>query len=473
MHRLDGVSTYLLLREEAGGYQHTLKIGIFDTSSFPGGWDFDRFKQGFERGMELLPIFRCKVMRVPLGLHRPVWVEDPEFSVGYHLRYASCPPPGDNKALCALISQIYAYRLDPTKPLWQTWVIDGLADKQVAIVTLLHHAYTDGTGAARLMERFFKPEPGDGMPEMMTWHAEEAPGKLALVLASLRDIPGSLVTALPRVIKGMRQMRRVNRQYADSGGGSAPNPFRDSRDSPFNILLSHERTFVFETFDFSPIRATSKAFGVTVNELFLAIVADVFRQFMLERGYDADKGPLLATIPLERRPPVEQDDMVGNKTSADYLWLPVHLADPVERLHYAHVSSETMKAHFKAIEGADPGSIMEILPLFFFRLPDWIVKHRKYAIGQNANALLSNVKGPSSPLYWGKIPMTNWISMGQINQGTAINTTVWSYAGKFNLCVMADKKLLPDGWAMMDHFRESFDLYKDLANRPEKLAAST
>lgn len=472
MRRLDGVSTTHWLNTKPKEYHHTLKIGIFDTSKVPGGWDYERFKEGIIKGMEFHPIFRCKVMQVPFGLHRPVWVEDSEFDIDYHMRYVSCPEPGDNKALCAVISQVYAYPLDPDKPLWQSWVIDRLNGGQIAVVTLLHHAYVDGTGAARLMERYFSHQPIDITPTMAEWHAEQTPSKAALLLAALRDLPLSLIEGLPRVVRGMREMRRVRQQYAKMGEHPAPDPFKDSRDSPFNIMLSHQRTFVFEMLPFTPIRASAKNFQVTINDLFLAVVADVYRQFMLERGYDVDKGPLLATIPLGRRPPVEQDDMVGNKMSADWLWLPIHIADPLERLRYAQASSKTMKEHFKAVEGVDTSSLMEILPLPFLMLTGRTVKHGRQAVGMMANAVMTNVKGPAEPLYWGPMQMTNWISQGPIVNGQGLNVTAWSYVDKFNVAIMADKKLLPDGWGMIERFKESFKLYEELAGASEKLVVS-
>jgi hypothetical protein len=124
-----------------------------------------------------------------------------------------------------------------------------------------------------------------------------------------------------------------------------------------------------------------------------------------------------------------------------------------------------MKEHIKAAEGADTLSLLEIVPPVVLRLPDWIVRHRKSHIGMDANVLMSNVVGPREPLYWGRMRLANWISMGQIRQGMGINVTVWTYTDKFNLCIMADKKLLPDGWALMERFRAAFAEYERLAGQ--------
>jgi len=171
------------------------------------------------------------------------------------------------------------------------------------------------------------------------------------------------------------------------------------------------------------------------------------------------------TLLLQRRPPREQDDNVGNQTTADYMWLPVHIADPMQRLDATRHSCEVMKEHIKAAAGADTLSVLEIVPPTMLRLPDWIASHNKRGIGLDANVLMSNVVGPREPLYWGRIRLANWISMGQVRQGMGINVTVWTYTDKFNLCILADRKLLPDGWVMMDRFRAAFAEYEGLAAR--------
>ncbi len=480
MRRLDGVSAFLLACEKPGAFQHTLKIGIFDTTDVPGGWSYASFRDDFERQLPLTPMLRWKLQRVPFNLHRPLWVDDPDFDIDYHLRHIVCPAPGDDRALCALISQLYAWPLDFSKPLWLTWFTEGLQGGRVALITLLHHAYTDGTGAARAMEKFLNTRPdatsADATPivappaEAAAWIPEPIPGKVRLVLSALRDVPVSLARGVPELIHGIRRLRRLKQQYAKARRELPPDPFRDSRDSPFNVGLSHGRTFVFETYSLERMKGIAHGLNVTVNDLLLAASATVYRDFMRERGYDPDKGPLVATIPFQRRPPKEQDDNIGNQTTADYMWLPVQIADPMERLRATKHSCDVMKEHIKAAEGVDTLSLLEIMPPVMLRLPDWIVMHRKNHIGLDANVLMSNVVGPREPLYWGRMRLANWISMGQVQQGMGINVTVWTYAGQYNLCIMADKKLLPDGWAMLERFRAAFAEYQRLAERSRTAA---
>ena len=475
MRRLDGLSAFLLAGEKPGVYQHTLKIGIYDTSDVPGGWSYEAFRDDLERRLPLAPILRWKLQRVPFNLHRPLWVDDPDFDLDYHLRHIVCPAPGDNRALSTLISQLYAWPLDFSKPLWQMWFTEGLPGGKVALITLLHHAYTDGTGASRAMEQFLSTQPvagPDAMPAAAStpWIPEPTPGKVRLVLSAVRDVPVSLARGVPQLIHGIRELRSLRRQYAKARRELPPDPFRDSRDSPFNVWLTHGRTFVFETFPLARVRDVAHRLNVTINDLLLASSATVYRDFMHEHGFDPNLGPLVATIPFQRRPPREQDDNIGNQTTADYMWLPVQVADPMQRLQATKHSCDVMKEHIKAAQGADTLSVLEIVPPKLLQLPDWLVSHNKRHIGLDANVLMSNVVGPREPLYWGRMRLSNWISMGQIRQGMGINVTVWTYTDKFNLCILADRKLLPDGWAMMDRFRDAFAEYEHLAGLGRKAA---
>ena len=462
MRRMDGVSAFMLAQEKPGAFMHTLKISVLDTKNMDEPWCFDRFRESVARRMHLAPMFRWKFQRVPLGLHHPVWIDDVDFDLDYHLRRVACPAPGDRQALCKLISQIYAWPLDQSKPLWLCWVIEGLEDGSVVLVNLLHHAYTDGTGAARLMETFYSISTGEE-PEAQPWQPRKPPGRLKLIADALWDLPQTLWHGVPKVGRGIVNVRRLRRYYKRSGKELPPSVLRDGRDSPFNVMLGHGRTFVFETYDLDVIRATSKAFKVTINDLFVAAAAGAYRRFMQQRGYDVDSGPLVTAIPVSQRPPREKDDMLGNMTSTDFLAMPIHMPDAEDRLRESHRVGVRMKEHLAHAEGLDLSSLLELTPPLLLRVMDWWVARSGGKTGIWGNAALSNVPGPREPLHMGHLRVKNWISMGQIFHGLGLNTTVWSYAGQFNLSILADKNLLPDGWELVSYFTEAFDEYAALA----------
>jgi diacylglycerol O-acyltransferase / wax synthase len=469
MRRMDGVSAFMLAQEKPGSYMHTLKISVLDPTEMEVPWDFDRFRQSVARRLHLLPMFRWKFKRVPLGLHHPVWVDDPDFDLAYHIRRVACPAPGNRESLCELISQLYAWPLDMSKPLWICWVVEGMEDGSVVLVTLLHHAYTDGTGAARLMKRFYSAA-AEVDPKEAPWKPEPTPGRMKLLARALVDLPVTMWRRLPRIGRGIVNSRRLKRHYDASGKALPPSALRDGRDSPINVMLGYGRTFVFETYDLEMIRTTAKKFGVTINDLFVASAAAAYRKFMEQRGYDVDSGPLVTAIPVSQRPPEDEDDCLGNMTSTDFLAMPVHILDPLERLRAASRAGNTMKEHLAQAVGLDLSSVLEVMPPVLLRLMDWWVARNGGKVGIWGNAALSNVPGPREKLYMGKIPVSNWISMGQIFHGLGLNTTVWSYAGQFNLSILADRNLLPDGWELVGYFTEAFEEYAQLADQQAEAA---
>jgi diacylglycerol O-acyltransferase len=472
MRRMDGVSAFLFHQEQTGAIMHTLKISIMDVSEISGGWNYELFSKSIAQRMHLLPMFRWKALKVPFGLHHPVWVDDPDFDLDYHVRRIACPAPGDRKAFCELVSEVYAWPMDMSKPLWLCWVVEGLENDEVALVTLVHHAYTDGSGAARLLHKIYSLSQQDAEPQMqLAWLPEKTPNKLSLLAHALIDLPRTWMTSLPKIRQGMANVRAMKKKYAESGGELPPSAFSDTRDSPFNIMVGRGRTFVFHTMPLEEVKAISKGFDVTINDLFVAATAGAYRKFMQTRGFDPDTGPLVTAIPVSKRPPLEEDDMIGNKTSTDYLAMPVHLTDPYARLKAASHAGKVMKAHIIAAEGSDLSNILEITPPALIRLLDWVVKHKDGKFGVWGNATISNVPGPPEPLYMGAMKLKNWISMGMVAHGLGLNTTVWSYAGQFNLCILADKKLLPDGWELIAYFRDAFAEYQHLLVEKSRLEA--
>ena len=151
MRRLNGVDALMLYLDGGSAYNHTLKISVLDPSTDPDGWSWPKARRMFSERVHLLPVFRLRYLPTPLNLHHPIWVEDPDFDLDAHVRRVVCPAPGGMEEFCALVEQIYAHPLDRDRPLWQTWVVEGLEGGRVALVTLLHHAYSDGVGVLDML----------------------------------------------------------------------------------------------------------------------------------------------------------------------------------------------------------------------------------------------------------------------------------------------------------------------------------
>jgi diacylglycerol O-acyltransferase len=458
MRRLDGLSAFMIYSERPKWYQHTLKIAILDygEQAMPA---YETLIEEFAESINRVPMLRWKLAKVPFGINHPVWVQADDFDVRYHLRHVSCPAPGDDRAFSQLVSELYAYPMDQSAPLWLTWIVDGLAGGKTAIVTLVHHAYTDGTGAARLLERMLLPEQSEDYP-LAELESNDSPGKLKLFVRGLIDLPVLFARELPGIIRGFRTLSRYNQERAALGKAMPPGP-TDAPYSPFNTALSHRRTFAYRTFSLADIKAISKQRACTINDLFVAACAGALRTFLKDSDFDPDAGPLVCTLPVNYRLPPEQDDLVGNQVGTGYMWVPSHIENSDQRLQATRESAETMKSYLAATSDVNISRVMQLLPPLYAKTMGWLFERTKGKINVAANLVLSNVAGPREPLKIGNATVVNWLSIGQVSGGSGLNVTVWSYAGNFNVSIMADAEVVPDGWALMDCISNALDEYRE------------
>lgn len=464
MRRMSGSDAIMLGLETPSAYMHTFKIGILDPSEQPGGWSFDLYRDQVKKRLHRVPAFRWKYVRAPFGLGHPFWIEDPDFNLEYHIRRVACPAPGDQRALCEFMSSVYAYQLDRTRPLWMTWVVEGLQDGKVALVTLVHHAYMDGVAASFNMKQFFNEKPGEHPPEPeQPWYPDRYPSWGKRLIWGLRDLPGIWKSNLPAAIKGLRKKRKLDKSYRKAG--RPPHPDANMMPlTPINRILSPGRTFVCDSIPMADFKKAKTAFGVTINDVYMHCCAGALRKLLFDKGYDPDLGPLVAGVAISKRRP---DHMagIGNYATVDYSWLHTEIGDPTERLKASRRSANEMKEHIIAAEGADINSLVQLAPPWLIRLLRWRIRSKLGRFGLFGNVVLSNVPGPSDPLYFDHVKISNWFSTGQVFDGSAMNMTMWSYAGNANLCILADREVLPDGWLLFEYFREELSKLVEFAER--------
>ena len=360
MRRLNGVDALMLYLDGGSAYNHTLKISVLDPSTDPDGWSFPKVRRMFEERVHLLPVFRLRYLPTPLGLHHPIWVEDPEFDLDAHVRRVVCPAPGGMEEFCTLVEQVYAHPLDRDRPLWQTWVVEGLEGGRVALVTLLHHAYSDGVGVLDMLAAFYNDTPDDAAVVPAPWAPQPLPSTRQRLGWALRDLPSRLRQVAPTA-RAVRDRVRIERDFAKSGERRVPSAFdRSTPPGPFQCGLSRSRRFSCETFPLADVREVSKTLGATINDVFMACVAGSVRRTSsvpahrpARRWWRRCRSRSLQ--PAERAHP-------GNYSSIDYVWLHAQIADPLERLRATSVAAEATKQHFAQTKDADIGAVIELLP---------------------------------------------------------------------------------------------------------------
>jgi diacylglycerol O-acyltransferase len=454
MIRMGGADAFMLSNETPSAYMHTFKIAILDPSTDPEGWNFDKWRKDFSDRLHLVPPFRWKHAPSPLGLNHPMWVDDPEFSLDHHVRRVSCPAPGDHKSLCEFMSSVYAYPLDRSRPLWLLWVVEGLADGKIAFVCLVHHAYGDGVGAAWSLQQIFRPEPGWTPESVPQWQPQPWPSWGRRLWWGARELPGVLMTNLPKVVSGLRKKKALDKSY--EAQGKPPHPTATMmQQTPLNQTLSYGRTFVCDSMPLDDFKAVSKGFGVTINDVFMCCVAGTARRLLQDKHYDPGQHALIGGTPFAGIR-AEGWQGMGNFATVDYCWLHSEIEDPVERLRASHEAAVEMKAHLAATiaAGSDLKAIFQVFPPWLVTIVRRYINSKKGSLGLFGNMLISNVPGPRDPIYFNKYKLDSWYSTGQVFDGSCVNMTMWSYCGRANLCILADQRIIPDGWIVYNYFIE-------------------
>ena len=454
MRRLDGPSAFMLYAEKPRAYQHTLKIAILDATEDPGRF---RDLEFIEANFSAAPYLKWKIASAPLGINHPYWVEDLEFNLANHVTHIACPAPGDRDAFCKLVSNLYAQPLDQSRPLWKLWIIEGLDDGRVALVSMLHHAYTDGVGFSYVLESLISPGKfPNRTSEDFGVNSRRNPGRLRMLVNSLVELPVFMLRSLWRLMGNTRKMRKIQKSLKESGKTLPPDP-GSAPESPLNTALSHGRTFYYDHFPLDEFKALSKANGVTVNELLLTVITGTLRRYYQAHGEPMTE-PLVACIAINQRPEEKKAEILGNYVSSSFISLPLHVDDPAERLRLVEQSSQAMKEYVKATEGLSFLDAVSIMPPAVSSLLDWLVHKSEGKFGFTGNVAVSNVPGPTEPIKLDEqgTVVSDWLSIGQVAFNQGLNITAWRYVDKLNICIMADAKVVPDGKIFMSYIADAY-----------------
>lgn len=465
MRRLTAGDAMFLYNEKPGQHMHTLKLAIFDHSKTPGGYSFESRKQKLAARLDRLPPLRWRTLATPLGLNHPLWIEDPDFDLDYHVRRAAIPAPGGSRELCSLVEEIASRQLDRNRPLWEVWMIEGLEGGQVAALTKIHHSLADGVAAAELLRRVLSPSPEEESADPQSrWEPEPVPPKGERVRLALRDLVGFLAEAVPRAWRSLWRSRRVRGEHRRQGAVDPPKPY-DAPLTSFNCALSAQRRFAYTSVSLDDAKAIRTAFGCSINDVLLATVAGALRNFLLAKG-ELPGVPLIASIPVSTS---QEPRPYGNSTGAWYVHLPTQLEDPVARLRAVQRSVRISREEFADTAGARLTDWIELFPpvllkQIFSRLPLWLLKAGRAPM---ANLIVSNVRGPAQPLLYDGALMTGFYSVGPILEGVALNVTSWSYADQMNVSLLGCRNALPDLWELADQICVAFEeLLKASATLP-------
>jgi diacylglycerol O-acyltransferase / wax synthase len=465
MRRLSGADSLFVFNETRTCHQHTLKIAVVDPSGADMPVEYNALREQIREALPLLEPFRWRLVRVPFDIGHPYWVDAPDLDLDYHVKRVALPAPGGRREFAEAISRIASVGLDRDRPLWQVWFVEGLADRQVAYITKVHHSLADGVASERLLSAAFADRRDlTPMGPIEPLRTEPVPGWFRLLALGLVDAVRMLI-GLPGLL--LRTARVAGRARAHARMRSHPGvrPFKGPH-TRFDEPLTPHRWFAYETFDLAAIKRVSHAFEASVNDVMLAMAAGALRSY-LDRLGELPDAPLTAAVPVSVRRPDEMQAW-GNRVASWYVTLATDIEDPVARLHEIVRSTRAARAELEATDPElqhDWAEYWRMFRLVTFGVPKLV---RPFIGRPSYNAIVSSVPGPAVPLYRHGARLVHMISMGPLVEGIGVNFTGWSYAGEMTVAVMSCREQAPDIWDLAAALRTSLDELSAAVSEPPR-----
>ena len=456
MKRLSGLDATFLYLETPSSPMHVSGVFVADPSTAPG-FSFESFRQLVAERLHLAPPWRRRLAEVPFGLHHPLWIEDPDFDLDFHVRRAALPAPGGRAELAQFAAEFHAIPLDRSRPLWQVYIVEGLEGGRVALVSKTHHAAIDGVSGAEIVVSLL-----DLTPEVQhhepaeEWKPDRVPTDVELVAYAMRSLarqPVAAVKATQRTVEMALNLRRRNR-HPDVE--PPPAPFAAPRTS-LNTPITPHRRFAMADVSLDDVKKVKNAFGSTVNDVVIALCASALRKLFEARDEMIDTD-LVAMVPISVRTE-DQKGAMGNKVSAMLTSLATTIEGPGERLEAIVAGTRRAKDQEKAI-GADTLSDWTefMAPALAARAA------RLYSAMRVAdkmrplfNVVISNVPGPGFPLYTCGAELEAMYPMGPITDGVGLNITIFSYRGSIHFGLVACRETMPDLDLMPGFLQDGLD----------------
>ena len=466
-------------------FGHVSSLNIYDPSTAPGGAGLEVTKQIILERMDQLEPFRRRLVEVPLGLDLPYWVEDGDFDIDFHVRHHAVAPPGTIEQLAEAVSRIVSRPLDRSRPLWELYVIEGLEGGYIAQLTKIHHATIDGASGALMLAVLLDTDP-DVRPTGVaaTWDSESIPTDNELFQITMGEYlrrPEKLLRQNLRMIRelaaasgngGLRALTdlvaqplpgRVGallRERLRSGYGSEVDnppslPPTQAPRTPFNRPITAHRRLAFTTIPLDDAKAIRRTYGCTFNDVVMALCSGTLRRYLIK--HDAlPEEPLIAMVPVSIRGD-GNEDTYQNRVSALLASLATDEADPVERLRLVQQSMTAAKGSFAAIPAETLQDFVQFAPPAVAARAMRMYSRLRIADRMNPpfNLIISNVPGPSHPLYSAGAELKHFYPVSTIVDGQGLNMTVQSYNGNLDFGFIGCRELVPDLWSLTEHLHES------------------
>jgi diacylglycerol O-acyltransferase len=440
--RLTAADAVFLRIETPHEPQHVGSLSVLDgvpLRAVDGRIRFDELREHVARRTVRVPRLRQRIMEVPYGQGRPVWVDDEHFDIDYHVRLTALPRPGDERQLAALMGRLQSLPLDRSRPLWEMWFVDGLADDRVALIIKTHHALGDGIAnvdlALALVDLEPDPPPDDTAPD---WTPRPTPGEAELLGDAIREQferPGRCARALLGALRDPRPAIDA----ATNVGRTVANFLAKPAPAPWNVPVSSHRRWVSASVPMQVVRRVRERHEASINDVVLAACSGALRTFLVEHGDTGiDQRVIKAMVPVSMRGTDQHGDTLGNLVSLIIVELPVDEHDPVVRLERIHAMTSELKGS-GLVDGAQ--RILDIADAIT-PLAGPLTRYVSRSIPMNL--VITNIPGPPVPLYLCGARFLRVFPYVEVIDNEGLTIAVVSYDDHLHFGITADRDVMAD-----------------------------
>ena len=456
--RLTALDASFLEQEGPTSHMHVGAVATFQNPAPV----FDDFLDTIRGRLHLVPRYRQKLALPPMRTGRPVWVDDPNFNIEYHVRRTALPPPGSQEQLLLLTSRLFSQQLDRSKPLWEMWIIEGLENDSWALINKTHHAMIDGVSGVDLATVIFdlSPEGTKIDHPAEPWQAASEPGDRDLLASGALGIARTAIDSVRRATQIVSSPAAVFDQLRDGiegVGEVAWAGLNAAPATPLNVEIGPHRRFRVVDAQLEDFKRIKNALGGTVNDAVLTVVSGALRSWLQSRGVRTEGLELRALVPVSIRPKDAHHEF-GNQIAAMRGPLPVYIDDPIARLGMVRSSMDGLKESKQALGAEVISGAQNFAP------PTILAQASRLNFSTRLfNLIVTNVPGPQFPLYVGGSRLVSIAPVAFLPKKHALAIAIMSYDGSLSFGLLGDYDQMDDIDVLADALSDSIDELLELS----------
>lgn len=468
--RLSNLDASFLALETRTTHMHVGAVAIFapGPSISHEGVDIGTVRKLILSRLELIPRYRQRLATVPLE-GSPVWVDDEHFQLDYHVRHIALPHPGSTGQLKDLAGRLMSQQLDRSKPLWELYIVEGLADGGFALIAKIHHCMIDGVSGIDLMAVLLDFTPDFEITEPKPWSARPAPNGTDL---AVREISRTISGVLAGILRAPSEIGNWTASWSErvkAAGASLSSGWLSQTDkTSLNGPISGSRAFDWLQIPLADVKKIKNIHGATVNDVMLAIVAGAVRSYLVEVGGVSEEElgetefRIMAPVSVRTQ---DESGTLGNKVAMWLMELPIAEPDPARRVQIVTRKTKSLKETDQALGASTLVEVSTGAPATLVSLAA-----RLAGRARPFNMTVTNVPGPQFPLYMAGSEMLATYPLVPLWQSHGAGIAMFSVSGMIDIGINMDRDLIPDTSRLGEYLRDSFEQLKD-AKPAEKTKA--